>query len=107
MVTMFGGVEASAAQSNWSVSTQVSFPDVSWSSHNMYVVSAPYTAPDQYAGGYWGPDPIGPGNDTIFGGTGNSLYVLSNGNNWLDAGEVLFERITFESANDLDWRIAA
>ena len=30
--------------------------------------------------------PFGIGNDTIYGGTGDSAYYLSNSDNWLDAG---------------------
>jgi hypothetical protein len=50
---------------------------------------------------------LGTGNNTIFGRTGDSVYMLGNGDNWLDAGGVLFARITCDAANDLEWRIAA
>jgi len=76
------------------------------------------------------------GNDTIYGGTGNSSYTLSNGTNWLDAGggndfiqagigsntiyggagapdgnliynPVLFGRERCDAANDFEWRMKA
>jgi Ca2+-binding RTX toxin-like protein len=58
------------------------------------------------------------GRDTIFGGSGESYYLLSNGNNWLDAGggneyieggdgKDLFGGINCVAANDLEWRKTA
>lgn len=62
-------------------------------------ISTPFTAPANYQGSYSNSEsssgnnltvtsgvPVGIGNDTIYGGTGNSQYYLSNGNNYLDAG---------------------
>ena len=48
--------------------------------------SDPFSAPANYHGSTFNDVPVGAGNDTIFGGKGNSYYFLSNGDNWLDAG---------------------
>jgi Ca2+-binding RTX toxin-like protein len=86
--TVTGGLEVYSAALNWFSQTnnfepyQIFFWDIK---------------------GYGAPPMAGVGNDTIFGGTGNSVYWLSNGNNWLDAGGGMFG----EAANDLEWKIAA
>jgi Ca2+-binding RTX toxin-like protein len=89
--TVAGGVEVSSALLSWSTNND-------WSGYTGLVLnpltlvfgvtktSAPFTAPPNYHGNYSDALPVGLGNDTIFGGTGNSVYWLSNGNNYLDAG---------------------
>jgi Ca2+-binding RTX toxin-like protein len=85
--TVIGGMEVYGAALNWV------------GANDIYTTlmgrSAPYAAPSPYHGNtfdtyYKGniisSSPLGMGNDTIFGGTGDSHYFLSNGNNWLDAG---------------------
>ena len=84
-VTVGGGVEISSAQLDWSASTIDGYPYTTYENH-IYGTSAPFTAPNPYYGNYHGSYPVGAGNDTIFGGTGDSVYWLSNGDNWLDAG---------------------
>ena len=76
--SVMGGVEINAASLSW---TEVNntFSPVGGG-------SAAYTAPSPYNGSTFDGVPVGVGNDTIFGGTGDSQYWLSNGNNWLDAG---------------------
>src|ERR1019366_2619560 len=76
--TVIGGVNVKSADLNWTVSD-----------YHFYSVdgkSAPFTAPNPYYGNVFNGLPVGTGNDSIFGGTGNSTYFLSNGSNWLDAG---------------------
>jgi Ca2+-binding RTX toxin-like protein len=106
-----GGVEASNAATNWSTTTTPVYP-YNTSYNGISAGSAPFTAPANYLGNYYGPNPVGLGNDTIFGGTGNSVYWLSNGDNWLDAGggneamyAVLFGRKKCEAANDAAYKI--
>lgn len=48
--------------------------------------SATFDAPANYHGSTFNDVAVGAGNNTIFGGTGNSYFFLSNGDNWLDAG---------------------
>jgi Ca2+-binding RTX toxin-like protein len=106
-----GGVEASNAATNWSTTTTPVYP-YNTSYNGISAGSAPFTAPANYLGNYYGPNPVGLGNDTIFGGTGNSVYWLSNSDNWLDAGggneamyAVLFGRKKCEAANDAAYKI--
>jgi Ca2+-binding RTX toxin-like protein len=106
-----GGVEASNAATNSSTTTTPVYP-YNTSYNGISAGSAPFTAPANYLGNYYGPNPVGLGNDTIFGGTGNSVYWLSNGDNWLDAGggneamyAVLFGRKKCEAANDAAYKI--
>jgi Ca2+-binding RTX toxin-like protein len=106
-----GGVEASNAATNSSTTTTPVYP-YNTSYNGISAGSAPFTAPANYRGNYYGPNPVGLGNDTIFGGTGNSVYWLSNGDNWLDAGggneamyAVLFGRKKCEAANDAAYKI--
>ena len=77
-VSLVGGMEINAASLNW---TEVNnfFSPVGGG-------SATFNAPTPYNGSTFNGTPVGAGNDTIYGGTGNSSYWLSNGNNWLDAG---------------------
>jgi len=77
-VTVLGGVEVGSAQLNWTEVNNVFSPITG--------ASAPFNAPTPYNGSTFNGVPVGMGNDTTFGGTGNSQYWLSNGNNWLDAG---------------------
>ena len=56
-----------------------------------YFTGPTAAAPTGYEGSLWaygsGPLlPVGVGNDTIFGGTGDTDMALSNGNNYVDAG---------------------
>ncbi len=53
---------------------------------NSVLKSAPFNAPSSYNGSTYDGVPVGVGNNTIYGGKGDSHYYLSNGNNWLDAG---------------------
>lgn len=78
--------------------------------------SEQFNAPGSYYGSTLAGVPVGVGNSTIYGGTGDSRYYLSNGDNWLKAGggnvtllsdTVLLERIKCEAANDLEWRKTA
>ena len=86
-VTIEGGVETGLVSANWTVTDCFSnTPSNSTTFSLVNAASAPFTAPASYYGNYWLNNPLGLGNDTIFGGTGNSVYWLSNGNNWLDAG---------------------
>ena len=91
--SVIAGVETSSASLNWSVSAPQSFDG--FSNVNVYsnvsYTSAPFSAANGYEGAFivTGPGtetPVGFGNDTIFGGKGNSSYWLANGNNYLDAG---------------------
>jgi Ca2+-binding RTX toxin-like protein len=76
------GVEVNSALMNWSQSLVQGV----WQLAGIYGGSAPFTAPTTYNGNVFGGIPVGLGNDTIYGGTGNSVYLLSNGTNWLNAG---------------------
>ncbi|MFZ6654757.1 hypothetical protein [Undibacterium sp. TJN19] len=90
-VTVSGGTETTTLAANWT-STMVGHNIVNTNVSGQ--VSPPFNAPDGYQGSTLVEDtgsgqiivPVGLGNDTIFGGTGNSYYLLSNGNNYLDAG---------------------
>jgi Ca2+-binding RTX toxin-like protein len=76
--TVIGGMEINAASLSWSEANNLFSP--------IGGQNAAYAAPASYNGSIFDNIPVGMGNDTIFGGTGNSHYWLSNGNNWLDAG---------------------
>jgi Ca2+-binding RTX toxin-like protein len=111
-VTVKGGLEVRSVDKDWSPTTRTTFPVYDIGITGIVVESAPFNAPDPYTGGWEGSYetgylPVGAGNNTIFGGTGDSVYILGNGNNWLDAGAALFVRIQCEAANDSEWRKTA
>ena len=76
---LFGGSQSSM---NWSQS----LVNGVWQLVDIYGQVTPFTTPTPYYGNLFGGYAVDGGNDTIYGGTGNSVYGLSNGNNWLDAG---------------------
>ncbi|AEK61661.1 beta strand repeat-containing protein [Collimonas fungivorans] len=92
-VTVTGGVIVHSPISgegvaNWASSTEFSSDVGAETTDTGGIVrdSTGFNAPNPYYANYISDTPVGIGNDTIFGGTGNSVYYLSNGNNYLDAG---------------------
>jgi Ca2+-binding RTX toxin-like protein len=100
-VTVIGGVETLVSQSfDWFMN--VNFDNHKYDSNVGIIGRAINDYPTPYFGNFIfngrgdpfnadgsmavGGNPYGVGNDTIYGGTGNSVYFLSNGDNWLDAG---------------------
>jgi Ca2+-binding RTX toxin-like protein len=129
--TVSGGVEVIGANLNWTTTQSYTLPYLE-NHTGITGASAPFSAPANYAGNYFGSNPVGLGSDTIFGGSGNSIYWLSNGDcgrvaaqqrgthrrtpcgcNWLDAGGgncinlELIKRCRYEAANDAKERVAA
>jgi Ca2+-binding RTX toxin-like protein len=92
--TFSGGTTTEYAYEDWSTSfgpgfTYLDAPDVINSNTRLDsgIISAGNTSvPAGFDGDYIGGAPSGTGNDTIYGGSGDSVYYLSNGNNYLDAG---------------------
>ncbi len=96
---VYGGQAASSASLNWTESNAVTTPgatvnqfqNVSVVSTGGYTPSAVLqflenaTGSNEYNSGPDG-NPVGAGNETIFGGTGNYFIEASNGNNYIDAG---------------------
>lgn len=82
-VSLEGGVEAYDVSSNWYTTNTPGL--VTFSNVGSY--SAPFDAPAGYEGAMNSDGtPMGTGNDTIFGGKGDSFFWLANGDNYLDAG---------------------
>jgi Ca2+-binding RTX toxin-like protein len=69
---------------SWSITTAAS----GWTYSGLLPLFGDSTVsvPSPYHGGSYSGVPLGITNDTIFGGTGDSFYQLSNGDNYLDAG---------------------
>ena len=92
--TLFGGEEAvTSAAMNWTETLPANWlttpGGATWQETGIYggtyLFTPPATTP-YYGNSDTSGKPFGLGNDTIYGGTGNSFYLLSNGNNWLSAG---------------------
>jgi hypothetical protein len=73
------------AQGNTSFSPYFSLPGNTFDANGNVVLDIAYGSSDSLGTQVNGA-PVGLGNDTIYGGSGDSQYLLTNGNNWLDAG---------------------
>lgn len=88
--SIIGGETASAANLNWSTTSSASAGSTLITYNNVAFTPSGFSA----GGGYEGAtvvingvaQPVGTGNDTIFGGSGNSYFWLANGNNFLNTG---------------------
>jgi hypothetical protein len=73
------------AQGQSSYSPYFSLPGNTFDANGNVVLDIAYGSSDSLGTQVNGA-PVGLGNDTIYGGSGDSQYLLTNGNNWLDAG---------------------
>ncbi|HEX7641975.1 MAG TPA: calcium-binding protein [Burkholderiaceae bacterium] len=89
--TYVGGVDVTSALSGWAVAAS----DYTYNNGQISSSAVQFAATAAPASNYYGntflnssglTNAVGGGNDTIYGGAGQNTYVLSNGNNYLDAG---------------------